>query len=137
MTTTPDTAIGSADDEPRVTALACALYVAKAAYTEARKMPNPAATMDEICDAWPEIAPQVLRVAKTTPEQDEVLKGAVADRLWAYSAVEYARVEAGDGYGYLFDLLAEALAKGANPHVIRTDALAAPRRLRELAEAAA
>jgi len=123
-------------DEPRITALACALYVARAVHAEARKMPDPAATMDDVCDAWPEIAPKVLRVAKTTPELAEVLKDAVADRLWAFTAVEYARVEAGDGYGYIFDLLVEALEKGGDPHVIRAAALDTPQRIRDLAEQA-
>ncbi|USQ86999.1 hypothetical protein NFX46_26750 [Streptomyces phaeoluteigriseus] len=123
-------------DEPRYTALAAALYVANAAYTEALKMPNPAATLDDICDALPEVMPQVLGVVKTTPELTEVLKDAIADRLWAYTAIEYARTEAGDGYGYVFDLLIEALEKGGDPHVIRADALDVPRRIRDLAEQA-
>lgn len=123
-------------DEERITALAAGLFVANAAYAEALKMPNPAATLDDICDAWPEIAPEVLGTTKTPPDVTEVLKGAVADRLWAYTAVEYSRVEAGDGYGYLFDLLVEALEKGADPHAIRETALAAPGKIRELAEQA-
>ncbi len=123
-------------DEPRINTLAAAVFIANAAHTEALTTDNPAATMDDICDAWPDIAPQVTAVTKTTPALAEVLTDAVADRLWAYAAVEYARVEAGDGYGYIFDLLVEALEKGANPHVIRTTALDAPRRIRELAEQA-
>jgi hypothetical protein len=123
-------------DEPRITALAGALYVANAAYTEALKMPNTAAALDDICDALPEVLPQVLGVIKTTPELTEVLKDAIADRLWAYTAIEYSRTEAGDGYGYIFDLMVEALEKGANPHDVRTTALDVPRRIRDLAEQA-
>lgn len=123
-------------DEPRITALAAALYVANATYAQALKMPNPAMTLDNICDALPEVMPQVLGVIKTTPELTKVLTDDITDRLWAYTAVEYARVEAGDGYGYIFDLLVEALEKGGNPHAIRADALDVPRRIRELAEQA-
>ena len=123
-------------DEQRITALAGALYVATAAYAEALKMPSPAATLDDMCDALPEFAPKMLRTLKATPEMATVVMDAVTDRLWAFTAVEYARTEAGDGYGYVFDLLADGLREGADPHVIRTTALDAPRRIRELAEAA-
>jgi hypothetical protein len=124
----------AADD--RITALAAAVYVAGAAYTEARTMPNPAATLDDMCDAWPEIAPQVMQVTKTGPELFPVLKDAVADQLWAYTAIEYARAEAGDGYGYVFDLLVEWLRKGGDPHLVRTTALDVPARIRASAEQA-
>lgn len=123
-------------DETRITALAAALYVANATYAEALKMPNPAATLDDICDALPEVMPEVLAVVKTTPEGAEVLKSSIADLMWAYTAVEHARTEAGDGYGWIFDLLVEALEKGGNPHTIRADALAVPSRIREIAELA-
>ncbi|MFJ4617388.1 hypothetical protein [Streptomyces sp. NPDC088812] len=126
MTTTADT-------EQRATALAGALYVANAVYDEARATPVPAATLDGICDAFPEIAPEALRVLNTTPEMAEVLRGAVADRLRAYTAIEHSRIEAGDGYGYIFDLLADNLRAGADPVSVRTDALRVPERLRELA----
>lgn len=123
-------------DEPRYTALAAALFVANATYTQALKMPNPATTLDDICDTLPEVLPQVLGVIKTTPELTEVLKDAIADRMWAFTAVEYARIEAGDGYGYIFDLMVEALEKGGDPHSIRATALDVPRRIRALAEQA-
>jgi hypothetical protein len=137
--TTPSTSttISSADTEPRITALAGALYVANAAYTEALTTSTPAATLDNICDALPEVMPEVLGVLKTTPELTKVLTDAVADRLWAYTAVEHARAEAGDGYGYIFDLLAENLRAGGDPQMARTTALAVPGRLRAIAEAAA
>lgn len=120
-------------DEPRYTALAAALYVANATYTAACKMPNTAATLDEICDALPEVLPEILGVIKTTPELTKVLTDDITGRMWAYAAVEYARLDAGDGYGYIFDLLIEALEKGGDPHSIRTTALGAPRRIRDLA----
>ncbi|MET9099619.1 hypothetical protein [Streptomyces antibioticus] len=121
------------DDEPRITALAAARYVANTTAAEARKTPDPAATMDDICTAWPEVAPQVLRVTKSTPQQAEVLTAAVANWLRAHTAVEHARAEAGDGYGFVFDLLVEGLEKGADPDTIRTTALDMPRRIRNLA----
>jgi hypothetical protein len=124
-------------DEDRITALAGALYVANATYAEALKMPDPAATLDDICDALPEAMPRVLAVVKTTPEGFEVLKSSIADVLWAYTAIEHSRTEAGEGYGYIFDLLADGLRGGADPHTVRKSALEAPGRIRELSEAAA
>jgi len=123
-------------DEPHITALATAVWVANAAYKAALESTQPAKSLDNMCDALPEILPKIVSIVRITPELAEVLKDAVADRLWAYTAVEYARTEAGDGYAYIFDLLAEALEKGGDPHTIRTDALAAPKRIRELAEQA-
>ncbi|OQR64750.1 hypothetical protein B6E66_07270 [Streptomyces maremycinicus] len=131
------TNIDTAADAARVTALAGALYVANAAYTEALKMPAPATTLDSICDDLHEVLPQVLGVIKTTPELAEVLTASVADRLWAFAAIEHGRAEAGDGYGYVFDLLADNLRAGGDPSVARTTALAVPARIRAIAEAAA
>ncbi|MFM9652793.1 hypothetical protein [Streptomyces galilaeus] len=136
MTTSPNPASG-AHTEQRMTALAGALYVANSVYTEALKSANPAATLDNICDALPEVMPEVLGVIKATPELIKVLTDDVADRLWAYTVVEYARVEAGDGYGYVFDLMVEALEKGGDPHSIRAAALGVPAKIRELAAEAA
>ncbi|MET8169313.1 hypothetical protein ABZT34_34530 [Streptomyces sp. NPDC005329] len=123
-------------DEPRITALAAAVFIANAAYREALTMPNPASTLDDIADALPEVMPEVLSTVKTAPELAEVLHTAIADRVWAYTAIEYARAEAGAGYNYPFDTLVEALEHGADPHVIRAKALDVPRRIRELAEQA-
>lgn len=136
MTTSPNTASG-AHTEQRMTALAGALYVANSVYGEALKSADPAATLDNICDALPEVMPEVLGVIKATPELTKVLTDDIADRLWAYTAVEYARIEAGDGYGYVFDLMVEALEKGGDPHSIRATALGVPAKIRELAAEAA
>lgn len=125
------------DDEETITAHAAAVYVARAAYRAALEMPDPGATLDDISDALPEVMPEVLAVVKTAAPLTEVLHAAITDRLSAYTAIEHARVEAGDGYGWVFDLLVEQLEKGGDPDVIRTSALDAPRRLRELAEGAA
>ncbi|MGW6924486.1 hypothetical protein ACWGA9_24895 [Streptomyces sp. NPDC054950] len=119
-----------APDDTRITALAGALYVACAAYTEALTTDSPAKTLDDICDAWPEVAPKALRILGNSPELADVLRDAVADRLWAFAVIEYSRVEAGDGFDYLFDFLAEKLRAGVDPHSVRTVALGVPERLR-------
>lgn len=124
-------------DERHATALAAALYIAQYAYGLATASPNPAARLDDMCDAiaevWAEITPKLPKFAGKDLKFAKTMRAAVADRLWAYTAVEHARIEAGDGYGYLFDFLAERLSKGADPKAIRTDALAAPGRIRDLA----
>jgi hypothetical protein len=122
-------AIDTADDA-RITALAGALFVASAAYDEVLITDNPAATLDDICDAWPEVAPKVLGILHTSPELAEVLHAAVADCLWAFAVIEHSRNEAGDGYGYVFDFLVEKLRAGADPHSVRTVALGIPERIR-------
>ncbi|MFC9637163.1 hypothetical protein ACFTZF_01265 [Streptomyces mirabilis] len=121
MIALPNKPTAATDDEPRITALAAALHVANATYTDALTTPNPAATLDDICDAWPEIAPQVQRIAKTTPELAEMLKDAIADRLWAYTVVEHARADAGDDYGCVFSAMADALKAGADAQAVRAE----------------
>ncbi|WP_157878002.1 hypothetical protein [Streptomyces torulosus] len=128
-------------DEQRTTALAAALWIARYGYAQAITSPNPAARLDDMCDAvaelWDDITPTLpTEFAGVDLEFAKTMQAAVADRLWAFTAVEYARIEAGDGYGYLFDLLADGLKGGADPQTIRTAALDAPRRIRELAELA-
>ncbi|MFC8201361.1 hypothetical protein ACFUTV_39090 [Streptomyces sp. NPDC057298] len=129
-------------DDQRLTALAATVYIASAGYDEALRMPNPATTLDDMCDAlddvWAAILPNLPKgFADNGPEIAEAMRAAVADRLWAFTAIEYARAEAAAyNVGYLFDYLADGLKKGADPKAIRTDALAAPKRLRELAEQA-
>ncbi|MBC2903995.1 hypothetical protein [Streptomyces cupreus] len=128
MTTTLDAPLNGA-----------ALYIATAAYNEALTRPHPAATLDDMCDALAVIMPSLLNVvkAKGGAEYAEALQAAVADRLWAFTAIEHSRIEAGEGYGYLFDLLADSLKGGADPHMVRTTALDAPGKIRALAKAAA
>ncbi|MCX4858971.1 hypothetical protein [Streptomyces canus] len=124
---------------PAADELACqaaAVFVAKAAYTTALETDEPAGTLDNIADALPEVMPKVLDIVHTSPELADTLQTSIADQLWAYSAIEHARVEAGDGYGYVFDLLADDLKAGRDPHLARKTALDVPGRLRALAEAA-
>lgn len=130
--------------DTRVTYLAAALYVANIAYKAAIEDSRPAKSLDNMCDALPKIMTEItasvskaFKVTDANAEFAESLRAAIADRLWAFTAVEYARIEAGDGYGYLFDLLADNLRNGADPHDTREIALAAPQRIRDLNEAAA
>lgn len=123
--------INTTDD--RLTHQAAAVLVARDMYAEALKQDNPAASLDDICDALPKVMPQVFQELGTAPDLAAALLPEVTDRVWAFTAVEHARAEAGDGYGYLFDYLADGLRKGADPHTIRKAALDAPKRIRELA----
>ncbi|MDW8807734.1 hypothetical protein P1P68_23845 [Streptomyces scabiei] len=133
----PRRKFGRTHTTPAVTCKAGALYIATAAYTEALTTTNPAATLDNIADALPSVMPQVFDTLGTTPELAAVLLPEIRLLVWAFNAIEYARAEAAShGCGYLFDYLAERLKQGADPHSIRKDALAAPARLRELAEQA-
>lgn len=120
----------SSDDgqgvEQRTTALAAALYIARHAYGQATTSPNPAARLDDMCDAvaeaWDDITPKLPKnLAGADLEFAETMRAAVADRLWAFTAVEHARIEAGDDYGYVFDLLADGLKGGASPKAVRDD----------------
>ncbi|WP_216587538.1 hypothetical protein [Streptomyces brasiliscabiei] len=119
-----------------ITYQAGARYLADQLYIQALATANPAATLDDIADAIPKTMARVFKAMATDPEFAAALLPVVTVLVWAYNAIEYARAEAGDGYGYLFDYLAAALRNGADPHLIRRDALAAPARIRELAEQA-
>ncbi|MFJ2737696.1 hypothetical protein [Streptomyces sp. NPDC087317] len=103
----------------RITYQAAAVYVAARIHAAATMDPDPAATLDDIADALPEVLPQVFTIMGTDPGLAETLLPEVADRVWAYVVVEHARAEAGC-YGYVFELLADELKCGANPAAIRT-----------------
>ncbi|TQE40256.1 hypothetical protein Sipo8835_00145 [Streptomyces ipomoeae] len=123
-------------DDTRITYKAAAVYLAGKLYDQALKEASPVATLDDIANAIPEVMPEAFNAMGTAPGLAAVLLPEVTDLVWAYTAIEHARIEAGDGCDYLFDLLADGLKNGADPHIIRTDALAAPGRIRELAEQA-
>lgn len=123
-------------DDTLITYKACAVYLAGELYDQALKEDNPAATLDDIANAIPETMPRVFQAMDTAPDLAAALLPSITDLVWAYTAIEHSRIEAGDGYGYLFDYLAGALRNGADPHLIRKDALAAPARIRDLAEQA-
>lgn len=122
--------------DERIACQAAAVFVANAAYKAALESNAPAKSLDNMCDALPEVMPQVIAVVKTGGEYAEVLKTAITDRLWAFTGIEHARAEAGAGYGYVFDLLADDLKAGRDPHLARKTALDVPKRLREIAEQA-
>ncbi|WP_019072416.1 hypothetical protein [Streptomyces hokutonensis] len=118
---------------------AAGLYVATCAYNEAITKPNPSATLDDMADSVAEIMPAVAKVVgadKAGLEFAETLRASIADRLWAFTAIEFARTECGDGYGYVFDFLADSVRNGGDPHIARQTALDLPKRIRETAEAA-
>lgn len=123
---------------PPANILAAGMYIATAAYDEALRHPRPVATLDNMCDGLAEIAPEIARVLKTEANAEfaEALRAATVTPLWAFTAIERGRAEAGDEFGYLFDLLADSLRGGADPDMVGKTALGAPARIRELAELA-
>lgn len=128
-TATPDPR-AQRDSEPRLTYQAAALYVATAAYNEALTMPNPAAVLDNMCDALPEIMPSVSKVVDAGTEFAETLRAAITDRLWTFTAIAHARAEVGDDYGYVLDVMADSLKRGADPQAIRDEVPRVVERLR-------
>lgn len=127
--TTPDLR-AQRDSEPLLTYQAAALYVATAAYNEAITMPNPAATLDDMCDALPGIMPSISKVVDAGTEFAETLRAAIADRLWTFTAIAHARAEVGDDYGYVLDVMADRLKRGADPQAIRDEVPRVVERLR-------
>ncbi|MET7651537.1 hypothetical protein [Streptomyces sp. NPDC005486] len=111
----------SHDDEQRITYQAAAMYLANEVHDEAMKTANPAATLDNIADALPEVLPQVFKTMGTAPDLAAVLLPEVTDLVWAYTVVEHGRAEAG-GFGYVFGVLADNLKHGASPDTVRADA---------------
>jgi hypothetical protein len=109
------------DSETRVTHQAAAVYVANKAYDEALTTNNPAATLSDISDALPELLPEAFKTTGTAPDLAAALLPAIADRIWAFTAVAHARAEIGGDYGYVVDVLADSLKRGADPQAIRAE----------------
>ncbi|MFF8954077.1 hypothetical protein ACF09I_35570 [Streptomyces sp. NPDC014940] len=126
MTTT------TATNGQRISIPAAGLYLASVGYAEALRTSDPARVLDTMCGAVAEIMPDLCKVGAA--EDGGELLAATTVRLRAYAAIEHARADAGDGYGYVFDLLAESLERGGDPDLIRTAATDAPGRIRALAE---
>lgn len=129
--------VAEADKTARTAAqiVAAGLWAATSAYEEAVRRPNPIATLDNMCNAVGEISPALAKVITDKPSAEfaEGLRAATADRLRAFTAIERTRAEMGDGYGYLFDYLAERVKGGADPQVARQAAIDAPGRIRNTA----
>ncbi|MCZ4516726.1 hypothetical protein O3Q52_53240, partial [Streptomyces sp. ActVer] len=125
-----DGARGHDDTETLLTYRAAALYVATAAYNEARTMPNPDKTLDDMCDAVPEMMPAVCKVVSAAPEFAEIMRDVIADYLWAFTVIEHARAEVGQNFGYVFDVMADYLKGGADPQSVRDEVSRVSARLR-------
>ncbi|WP_234539454.1 hypothetical protein [Streptomyces shenzhenensis] len=126
-------------DTDAVTCRAAGLYAACVGYETALKAPGAANTLDRMAETAAEILPDLVKVvnARGGAEFAEALLAATVAPLMAFAAIEHARAEAASAdVGYLFDLLADRVKAGVDPRMIRRDALAAPARIRELAEAA-
>ncbi|WP_328441732.1 hypothetical protein OHA71_42705 [Streptomyces sp. NBC_00444] len=122
--------LGIALDELRLTYEAAAVCIANATYDEALKQDNPAVAMDDICDALPDVMPEVFKEQGTAPDFAAVLLPEVADRLWAFTVVAHARADVGNDYGYAFDVMADALKRGVNTQAIRAEVPRVVERLR-------
>lgn len=111
-------------DEQHPTALAAALYIAQWGYDRALTSPNPAARLDDMCDAadgdWADFA-QLPKLAGADLDFAETMRSAAVDRLWAFAVIEHNRTEVDPGCRYVFDVLADSLKAGADPHTIRAD----------------
>lgn len=113
-------------DKQRTTALAAALYIAQYGYKLALASPNPAARLDDMCDAvsesWDDITPKLpKKFAGADLEFAETMQAAVADRLWAFTVVAHARAEVGEDFGYVLDILADNLKNGRDPQAVRDE----------------
>lgn len=120
------------------TARSAGLYCATAAYnTAVRQGGDRATTLDRITDTLTETMADVINGVTPGVDTDfaEALRAATIVPLRAFAAIEQARTELGDGYGYVLDILAHNVKAGADPRPIRRDALALPARLREFGEA--
>lgn len=125
--------LGVALDEVRLTYRAAAAYIAGKLYDEALTTSRPAETLDDIADDLPEVMTEVFQATDTAPVVAAVLLSPLTDYVWAYTAVEHARAETDPGYRYAFELLTDALKKGAHPATVRADARRVAEHLRNIA----
>ena len=141
--TTTDAREHTAHSDEHTRYAAVGLYIATLGYNEALTKPNPSATLDNMCDGLDEAMTEIMATVSkafkvTSAHMDfaETLRTSIADRLVAFNAIEFARSECGDGYSYVFDILADGVSNGGDPHLARQTALDVPKRIRENAEAA-
>ncbi|MEH0627877.1 hypothetical protein [Streptomyces stelliscabiei] len=100
-------------DDTLLSHKAVAVYLANELYAEVLKQDNPAATLDDIADALPDLFATMGATDTLLPE--------VADRVWAFSAIAHARAEVGDAYGYVLDILADNVRHGRDPQAVRDE----------------
>lgn len=105
------------DDDTRLTHKAVAVYLARLLHDQALTEDNPAKTLDDIADSLPEVFAEM----GTAPDLAAVLLPEVADRVWAFAVVAHARAEVGEGYEYVFDILADNLRNGRDPQAVRDE----------------
>lgn len=101
------------DDDTLLSHKAVAVYLANELYAQALKEDDPAATLDDIADALPDLFATMGATDTLLPE--------VADRVWAFSAIAHARAEVGDAYGYVLDILADNVRHGRDPQAVRDE----------------
>lgn len=118
------------DSETHLTYQAAAVVVANGVYDEALKEDDLAATLDDISDALAEMTPDDFKTMGTIGGLGEALLPAVAERIWAFNVIEHARADVGTDYRYVFDVMADALKRGADPKAIRDEVPRVVRRLR-------
>jgi len=121
VTTPHNTFDDNAPDEQTITALAAAVYIARAAYREALAMPDPAAALANIADNLDEVMPEIFENLGTTPDAAAVILPAVTDRVQAFTVVERARTTWDPEYRYVLDVLADGLKRGGDPSSVRAD----------------
>ncbi|MCX4557962.1 hypothetical protein OHA02_17340 [Streptomyces phaeochromogenes] len=116
-----DTDQARGHDEDRITTQAAALLVANGVYDEALKEDDLVATLDDISDALAEMTPDDFKTMGTIGSRAESVLPVVVDRIWAFTVIAHARAEFGSDYRYVFDVMADALKRGADPKAVRDD----------------
>ncbi|MCZ4516731.1 hypothetical protein O3Q52_53265, partial [Streptomyces sp. ActVer] len=116
-----DGARGHDDTETLITVQAAAMVVANGVYDEALKEEDLVATLDDISDALTEMTPDDFKTMSTIGSRAESVLPVVVDRIWAFTVIAHARAEFDTDYGYVFDVMADALKRGADPQAIRDD----------------
>lgn len=134
------TALNAAQaDEQRAKARAGGLWAAVCAYDVAVTKPDPAAVLDDMADSVTGIENVVFKALGASPadiEFADILRASITDSLWAFTAIERTRSECPDGYSYVFDLLADSVKNGGDPHIARQTALNVPKMIHGNAEVA-
>lgn len=118
---TTDGARGHDDAETLITVQAAAMVVANGVYAEALKEDDLAAKLDDISDALAEMTPDDFKTMGAIGGLAKSVLPMVVDRIWAFTVIAHARAEFDADYGYVFDVMADALKGGADPKAIRED----------------